>query len=95
MIAARTTDAAGASVRLTGHALAPDPAHTDTADLLAGVWLTRTANLHAGNVAVRLHASTADPALTDVEVLTAMQGRVAHRGQVGGGGRALAARGRP
>lgn len=39
VVAVRTTDAAGAPVRLTGDAPAPDPARTDTADLLAGVWL--------------------------------------------------------
>lgn len=76
VVAVRTTDAAGAPVRFTGDAPAPDPAHTDTADLLAGVWLPEPppATLHAGDVVVRLHTSTADPALTDVEVLAAMQG---------------------
>ncbi|PSL51380.1 hypothetical protein B0I31_1219 [Saccharothrix carnea] len=49
---------------------------TDTADLLAEVWLPEPppATLHAGDVVVRLHTSTADPAMTDVEVLAAMQG---------------------
>jgi hypothetical protein len=76
VVAVRTTDAAGAPVRFTGDAAAPDPAHTDTADLLAGVWLPEPppASLHAGDVVVRLHTSTTDPALTDVEVLAAMQG---------------------
>lgn len=76
VVAVRTTGAAGAPVRLTGDAPAPDPAHTDTADLLAGVWLPEPppATLHAGDVVVRLHAATTDPALTDVEVLAAMQG---------------------
>ncbi|NUT51424.1 MAG: hypothetical protein HOV94_29610 [Saccharothrix sp.] len=76
VVAVRTTDAAGAPVRFTGDAPAPDPAHTDTADLLAGVWLSEPppAALHSGDVVVRLHASTADPAMTDVEVLAAMQG---------------------
>lgn len=76
VVAVRTTDAAGAPVRFTGDAPAPDLAHIDTADLLAGVWLPEPspATLHAGDVAVRLHASTADPALTDVEVFAAMQG---------------------
>ncbi|MGX7829004.1 hypothetical protein ACTG9Q_28345 [Actinokineospora sp. 24-640] len=76
VVAVRTTDAAGAPVRFTRDTPAPDPAHTDTADLLAGVWLPEPppATLHAGDVVVRPRASTTDPALTDVEVLAAMQG---------------------
>ncbi|ANZ35978.1 hypothetical protein BBK82_07710 [Lentzea guizhouensis] len=76
VIALRTTDAAGAPVRHTRDASVPDPAHTDTADLFAGVWLPEPppATLHAGDVVVLLHTSTADPARTDVEVLAAMQG---------------------
>lgn len=60
---------------LTGDAR-PDPAHTDTAALLAGVWLPEPPPtiLYAGDVVVRLHTSTTDPAPTDVEVLAAMQG---------------------
>jgi hypothetical protein len=59
-----------------GDAPAPDPAHTDTAALLAGLWLFEPppATLHAGDVVVRLHTSTTDPAPTDVEILAAMQG---------------------
>jgi hypothetical protein len=43
-------------VRLTGDAPIPDPARTDTADLLAGVWLPTQppAHLHTGDVVVRL-----------------------------------------
>jgi hypothetical protein len=79
VVAARTTDAAGAPLRFIGDAPAPDPAHTDTADLLAGVWLSEPphATLYAGDVVVRLYASTADPAdpaVTDVEVLAAVEG---------------------
>ncbi len=76
VVAVRTTDAAGAPVRFTGDDPAPDPAHTDTAALLAGVWLPEPppATLHAGDVVVRLHTSTTDPASTEVEVLAAMQG---------------------
>ena len=50
VVAVRTTDAAGAPVRLTGDAPAPDPALTDTAALLAGVWLPAPppAALHTG-----------------------------------------------
>jgi hypothetical protein len=76
VIAVRTTTAAGAPVRLVGDASAPDPAHTDTADLLAGVWLPAQppADLHTGDVVVRLHAPADDiPATSDVEVLAAMK----------------------
>ena len=76
VVAVRATDAAGAPVRFTGDAPAPDPAHTDTADLLAGVWLPEPppATLHAGDVVVCPRTSTTDPTLTDIEVLAAMQG---------------------
>lgn len=76
VVAVRTTDAAGAPVRFTGDAPAPDPAHTETAALLARVWLPDPppATLHAGDVVVRLHTATTDPAVTDVEVLAATQG---------------------
>jgi hypothetical protein len=79
VVAVRTTDAAGAPVRFVGDAPRPDPAHTDTADLLAGVWLPAPppADLHAGDVVVRLHPpadNPEDPAGTDLEVLAAMQG---------------------
>jgi hypothetical protein len=76
VVAVRTTDAAGAPVRFAGDAPAPDPAHTDTADLLAGVWLPEPppATLHTGDVVVRPRTSTTDPTLTDIEVLAAIQG---------------------
>ncbi|GAA3863544.1 hypothetical protein GCM10022243_32610 [Saccharothrix violaceirubra] len=76
VVAVRTADAAGAPVRFTGDAPAPDPAHTDTADLLAGVWLPEPppATLHTGDVVVRPRTSTTDPTLTDIEVLAAIQG---------------------
>ncbi|WNV90202.1 hypothetical protein [Umezawaea sp. Da 62-37] len=76
VIAVRTTTAAGAPVRLVGDAPAPDPAHTDTADLLAGVWLSAPppADVHTGDVVVRLHVpADDDPARSDVEVLAAMK----------------------
>ncbi|MFI7680979.1 hypothetical protein [Actinophytocola sp. NPDC049390] len=77
-VAVRTTDAAGPPVRYVGDAPAPDPAHTDTTDLLSGVWLPEPpppATLHFGDVVIRPLASPVDPALTDVEVLVAMQGQ--------------------
>jgi hypothetical protein len=88
VVAVRTTDAAGAPVRYVGDAPRPDPAHTDTADVLAGVWLPAPppADVHAGDVVVRLHPPAddpdhapnknpnEDPVVTDVEVLAAMQG---------------------
>jgi hypothetical protein len=83
VVAVRTTDAAGAPVRLVGDAPRPDPAHTDTADLLAGVWLSAPppADVHAGDVVVRLHPPSDDPdhdpeapVVADVEVLAAMEG---------------------
>jgi hypothetical protein len=83
VVAVRTTDAAGASVRYVGDAPRPDPAHTDTADLLAGVWLPAPppADLHAGDIVVRLHPPSDDPdhdteapVVADVEVLAAMDG---------------------
>jgi len=67
----------------TTNATAPDPARTDTADLLAGVWLpTRPpAHLHTGDVVVRLQPPYAspphngdDPARADVVVLAADEG---------------------
>lgn len=75
VVAIRTTDTAGAPVRFTGDAPAPDPAHIDTTDLLAGVWLPEPppAHLHTGDVVVRLHAPTNNPTVTDVEVLAAIQ----------------------
>ena len=78
VVAVRTTDTAAAPVRLIGNAPAPDPALTDTTDLLAGVWLPSPppAALHTGDVVVRLHApADADPAVVDVEVVAATQGR--------------------
>jgi hypothetical protein len=77
VVAVRTTDAAGAPVRLTGDAPAPDAALTDTTDLLAGAWLPAPppAALHTGDVVVRLHApADDDPAVADVEVVAATQG---------------------
>jgi hypothetical protein len=84
VVTVRTTDAAGAPVHFVGDAPRPDPAHTDTADLLTGVWLPAPppADLHAGDIVVRLHPPsdgpdhdpTEDPVVTDVEVLAAMQG---------------------
>lgn len=79
VVAVRTRAAAGAPVRrLVGDAPAPDPAHTDTADLMAGVWLPAPppAYRHDGDVVVRLHAPTDadDPAVADVEVLAAGSG---------------------
>ena len=78
VVAVRTTPAAGAPVRFVGDAPAADPAHTDTAALLAGVWLPAPppAYRHDGDVVVRLHASTDtdDPAVADVEVLAAASG---------------------
>jgi hypothetical protein len=75
VIAIRTNTPAGAQVRLVGGTPAPDPAHTDTADLLAGVWLPASApaDLHTGDVVVRLHVPADDnPARSDIEVLAAM-----------------------
>lgn len=50
VVAVRTTDAAGDPIRFTWDGPAPDPAHTDIADLLAGVWLPEPspADLHTG-----------------------------------------------
>lgn len=78
VVAVRTTDAAGAPVRFVGDPPAPDPAGTDTADLLAGVWLPAPppADLHAGDVVVRLHPpDNRDTHAADVEVLAAMDGQ--------------------
>ncbi|PPK63380.1 hypothetical protein V5P93_002349 [Actinokineospora auranticolor] len=78
VIAVRTTHSAGAPVRLIGDGPPPDPAHTDIADLMAGVWLPSPppAALCTGDVVVRLHApDNGDPALADVEILAAMQGQ--------------------
>ncbi|WP_158851195.1 hypothetical protein [Saccharothrix deserti] len=77
VVAVNTIDAAGASVRLVGDGPRPDPAHTDTAALLAGVWLPAPppADLHTGDVVVRLYPpADDDPATAEVEVLAAMQG---------------------
>lgn len=78
MVAVRTTPAAGAPVRFVGDAPAADPAQTDTADLMAELWLPDPppANRHDGDVVVRLHAptDTNDPAVADVEVIAAFQG---------------------
>jgi len=81
VVAVRTTPAAGAPVRFVGDAPAADPAHTDTAALLAGVWLPAPppADLHDGDVVVRLHPPgngdpDGDPAVADVEILAVMQG---------------------
>jgi hypothetical protein len=78
VVAVRTTDPTAAPVRDVGDALAPDPARTDTADLLAGVWLSAPppANRHDGDVVVRLHAptDTNDPTVADVELLAAAHG---------------------
>ncbi|SDJ01613.1 hypothetical protein SAMN05192558_104107 [Actinokineospora alba] len=79
VVAVRTTDAAGAPVRFDGDPPAPDPAGTDTAALLAGVWLPAPppADPHAGDVVVRLHPpdNGTDPTTADVEVLAAMDGQ--------------------
>ena len=78
VVAVRTTPAAGAPVRFVGDPPAPDTAHTDTAALMAGLWLPHPppANRHDGDVVVRLHAptDTDDPAVVDVEVIAAFQG---------------------
>lgn len=66
-----------APVWLTGDAPAPDPALTDTTDLLAAVWLPAPppAALHTGDVVVRLHApADDDPAVVNLEVVAATQG---------------------
>jgi hypothetical protein len=84
LVAVRTTDAAGSPIRRLGDAPAPDPARTDAADLLAGVWLPAPppADLHTGDVVVRLHPPAdhdhdhgGEPATADVEVLAAMDGQ--------------------
>ncbi|WP_436499548.1 hypothetical protein [Actinokineospora sp. HUAS TT18] len=78
VIAVRTTHAAGHPLRRVGDPPAADPAHTDTADLMAGVWQPDPppADLHAGDVVVRLHPSADDdPATTDIEVLAAIEGQ--------------------
>ncbi len=78
VVAVRTTDPTAAPVRDVGDAPVPDPARTDTADLLAGVWLSAPppANRHDGDVVVRLHAptDTNDPTVADVELLAAAHG---------------------
>ncbi|GAA2975877.1 hypothetical protein [Actinokineospora diospyrosa] len=77
VIAVRTTHSAGAPVRLVDDGPPPDPAHTDIADLMAGVWLTAPppAALCTGDVVVRLRApDNGDPDRVDVELLAAMQG---------------------
>ncbi|WP_035277811.1 hypothetical protein [Actinokineospora spheciospongiae] len=78
VVAVRMTPAAGAPVRFAGDDPTPDPAHTDTTDLMAGVWLLAPppADLHTGDVVVRLHPlADADPDLVDVEVLAATKGQ--------------------
>jgi hypothetical protein len=80
VVAVRTTAAAGAPVRYVGDAPRPDTAHTD---LMAGVWLPAPppADLHTGDIVVRLHPpsddpdhDTENPVVADVEVLAAMEG---------------------
>lgn len=84
-----TAGAAGATVRFVGETPALDTACTDIADIVAGVWLPTLppARHHHGDVVVRLHPDgynplayndpTANeaPAVCDVEVLSAEQGR--------------------
>ncbi|SDN16473.1 hypothetical protein SAMN04488074_13729 [Lentzea albidocapillata subsp. violacea] len=82
VVAVRTTAAATTTLgRLTGDT--PDPARTDTADLMAGVWLpTRPpAHLHTGDVVVRLQPPCSsspynpdDPTRADAVILAAAGG---------------------
>ncbi|SER91679.1 hypothetical protein [Actinokineospora terrae] len=77
VVALRTNPSVVAQVQLVGDGPPPALAHTDVAELMAGVWLTAPppAALCTGDVVVRLHApDNGDPALTDVEILAAMQG---------------------
>ncbi|GAB3000892.1 MULTISPECIES: hypothetical protein [Amycolatopsis] len=67
------------SVRLglPDHDYPTDPAHTDTAEMFAGVWLPAPppAHVHRGDVVVRLTPpADNDPARVDVEVLAAAPG---------------------
>jgi hypothetical protein len=78
IVGARPTDTAPPPRRAVGDA--PDPAHTDIAELLAGVWLPAPppADLHTGDLVVRLHPPTHNPTgspVTDVEVLAATRGQ--------------------
>jgi hypothetical protein len=72
--AVRLTDTAGPPVRYVGDPPALDPTRTDTADLVAGVWLPAPppAPLHHGDVVVRLRPPAEDDSVrADVEVLAA------------------------